>query len=212
MKYKLLIHLTFLLFIGLLIFSCEKDDFRVKPTFSLNQEDQIEDEEYKIYSIVIDKFFRSDKVIIKQASNFAIDLFYGNDYYEDLINEFPDFDTNLVVSHWNNNNINNSVNFSENFQSDSLEIILITDEELNFIFDYEIYDNYYDQWLEFYHYYPYSSGLVSFSRISFNEDNTQAVLEMGQTSGSLSGTGLFIHLEKIDNKWTIIKEILTWIS
>ena len=60
--------------------------------------------------------------------------------------------------------------------------------------------------------YENSGGLVRFSRIAFNEDNTQAVFQLTHTSASLGGAGEIVLLKKQDNNWAIIEISLIWVS
>lgn len=206
MKSRLLIYLPLLL-LGITIFSCEKDENETKPDFSLKQSDQIPDEIYDIYSLVINEKYSSKKIVIVQATKTSIDLNYENNFYDYLIKNYQDFDTSLVQIHEDLNE--NSVNFGEKFHSDTKEIILISSDELSYIFDSQDLNA---DWKEFYNDYENSNGIIRFSRIAFNENKTQAIFEIGHSYASLGGEGSIIYLKKKNNIWTIIKIIPTWIS
>lgn len=206
MKSRLLIYLPLLL-IGITILSCDKDDNETKPDFSLKQSDQIPDEIYDIYSLVINEKYSSKKIVIVQATKTSIDLNYENNFYDYLIKNYQDFDTSLVQIHEDLNE--NSVNFGEKFHSNTKEIILISSDELSYIFDSQDLNA---DWKEFYNDYENSNGIIRFSRIAFNENKTQAIFEIGHSYASLGGEGSIIYLKKKNNIWTIIKIIPTWIS
>ncbi|MDI6050848.1 hypothetical protein QLS31_13515 [Flavobacterium sp. XS2P24] len=206
MKSRLLIYLPLLL-LGFTILSCEKDENETKPDFSLKQSDQIPDEIYDIYSLVINEKYSSKKIVIVQATKTSIDLKYENNFYDYLIKNYQDFDTSLVQIHEDLNE--NSVNFGEQFHSDTKEIILISSDELLYIFDSQDLNA---DWKEFYNDYENSNGIIRFSRIAFNENKTQAIFEIGHSYASLGGEGSIIYLKKKNNIWTIIKIISTWIS
>jgi hypothetical protein len=53
--------------------------------------------------------------------------------------------------------------------------------------------------------------LLSFSRIGFSNDRTEAILEINYFF-PLAGSGYIIHLKKEDNIWRIINRIVIWIS
>lgn len=206
MKSRLLIYLPLLL-LGFTILSCEKDENETKPDFSLKQSDQIPDEVYDIYSLVINEKYSSKKIVIVQATKTSIDLNYENNFYDYLIKNYQDFDTSLVQIHEDLNE--NSVNFGEKFHSNTKEIILISSDELSYIFDSQDLNA---DWTEFYNDYENSNGIIRFSRIALNENKTQAIFEIGHSYASLGGEGSIIYLKKKNNIWTIIKIIPTWIS
>lgn len=207
MKSRLLIYLPILLLLGITILSCEKDEEETKPYFSLKQSDQISGEIYDIYSLVINEKYSSNKIVIEQASKTSIELKYENDFYDYLSKNYQDFDTSLVQIHENLNK--NVVNFGEKFHSDTKEIILISSDELSYIFDSQDIDA---NWKKFYNDYVNSDGVIRFSRIAFNEDKTQAIFEIGHSYASLGGEGSIIYLKKKNGTWTIIEVIPTWIS
>ncbi len=207
MKRRLLFYTLIIFVIGLLIQSCEKDDKEVKPEFSLEQPDQISDDIYDIYSLVINERYSSEKIVIAQATKSSIDLDYENQFYDYLIENYQDFDTSLVQIHTELNE--NSVNFGSQFHSDTKEIIVISSDELSYIFDSQDLNG---DWEEFHNDYENSNGIIQFSRIAFNEDGTQAIFEIGQSYASLGGNGSIVFLENIEDNWTILEVILTWVS
>lgn len=207
MKSRLLIYLPILLLLGITIVSCEMDEKETKPDFSLKQSDQISDEIYDIYSLVINEKYSSEKIVIGQATKTSIDLNYENYFYDYLIENYQDFDTSLVQIHEDLNE--NSVNFGEQFHSDTKEIVLISSDELSYIFDSQDLNA---DWKEFYNDYENSNGIIRFSRIALNEDKTQAIFEIGHSYASLGGEGSIIYLKKQNDIWTIIDIIPTWIS
>jgi hypothetical protein len=61
--------------------------------------------------------------------------------------------------------------------------------------------------------YPFYFGaVISFSRISFDKNKKNGVLESGTTFGRLNGNGFRIFIKKINGKWKIQKIEGTWIS
>ena len=51
-----------------------------------------------------------------------------------------------------------------------------------------------------------------FSRIGFNSNQKQAILEMDNIYGGLGADGLLFYLEKEQNNWVAKKIIQLWIS
>ncbi|GAF02733.1 hypothetical protein [Saccharicrinis fermentans] len=207
MNKRLIIYISCTFVIGLLTQSCEKTDKEIKPEFSLEQADLISDENYNIYSLVIEEMYSSEKIVIAQATKTSIDLNYDNYFYDYLVENHQDFDTILVKTHGDLNE--NSVNFGEQFHDETKEIILITSEELSYVFDSQDLNR---DWEEFYNDYENSNGIIRFSRIAYNDDKTQAIFEIGHSYASLGGGGSIIYLKKQDGIWTITEVIPTWIS
>ena len=65
-------------------------------------------------------------------------------------------------------------------------------------------------WKTFYRLYPHSNGYLRLSRVGFNKDRTEALVNTGWMSGSLSGEGHYFLLLKKDGKWRIERSIATW--
>ena len=55
-------------------------------------------------------------------------------------------------------------------------------------------------------------GIASFSRVSFNANFTKACFFQSLSRGPLSGGGLFVFAEKINDRWKIVKRNWTWVS
>lgn len=189
------------------VLSCEKNEKQDELSFLLKYENFISEEMYDMYSLVINENYNSEKIVIGQASITSIVLDNNSPYFEDLIEYNPDFDTSLIHLHEEINK--KSLNFGDQFQSDTMEIILISSEELSSIFDSQDING---DWYEFHNKYRNSNGLIKFSRIAINNDNTQAIFEIDHLYASLGGRGSIVLLEKIDNKWTIKDIVHTWVS
>lgn len=207
MKTRLFIYVTIVLTLVFSLLGCEKDKQETKPEFSLEQADQISDENYGIYSLIINERYTSEKIVIAQNTKIQVDLNEQNYFYDYLIDSCPDFDTNLVKTHEELNQ--NAVLLGSNFQSDTKQLILISSAELSYLFDSQDTNN---NWDDFYREYDGSNGIIRFTRIAFNEAKTQAILEIGHSNASLGGSGSIIYLIKQNGFWIIKDVIPTWIS
>jgi hypothetical protein len=67
-------------------------------------------------------------------------------------------------------------------------------------------------WTAFYKRFPGSPGAVTFSRVGFNADGTQALFFATNHCGGLCGGGAYVVMQKHDGHWTIEKAIETWMS
>jgi len=67
-------------------------------------------------------------------------------------------------------------------------------------------------WFAFYKRFPGSPGIITFSRVGFSEDGTQALFYLSNACGELCGTGMYVVMEKRNGSWAIEKEIEMRIS
>jgi hypothetical protein len=67
-------------------------------------------------------------------------------------------------------------------------------------------------WDVFYNRYPEAPGIITLSRVGFNEQNDQALVYLGIQSYWLAGSGNFYLLNKIDGEWVIDQQVMTWVS
>jgi len=67
-------------------------------------------------------------------------------------------------------------------------------------------------WPAYYKQYPHASGIVTWSRIGFNADGTQALFYESYRCGGLCGTGHYLVMEKKNGSWMIGADIVVWVS
>lgn len=67
-------------------------------------------------------------------------------------------------------------------------------------------------WPAYFKQFPGSPGLLTFSRVGFSPDGTQALFYLSATCGGLCGSGYYIVMEKHSGQWVIKKEINVWVS
>ena len=69
-----------------------------------------------------------------------------------------------------------------------------------------------DGWKVFHERYPRSGGVVSFSAVGFNENRTQALVEMGIRGDWLMGRGEMILMSRGESGWKICQTMRLWVS
>jgi len=57
-----------------------------------------------------------------------------------------------------------------------------------------------------------AQGILTFSRVGFRADGTQALFYWSNRCEGLCDTGMYVVLEKRNDRWLIAKEIEMWIS
>ncbi len=202
-----------LLVIGLMNAGCSessKEDEEVTPTFELETSDQIEDLDYEIYSLVIDDQFSSEKVVISQWSTSFIDASSDSNFYVYLNETVATFDTSLVTSVYAINE--EPVLFDIKFISDDKELIVMPREQYEYLYEGIDSQNVNGFWEVFYKTFDSSNGIVTFSKISFNETSTKALFTIDRSYASLGAEASIIYLEKINGVWSIVKVVPTRIS
>ncbi|MBZ5679958.1 MAG: hypothetical protein LAO24_07620 [Acidobacteriia bacterium] len=67
-------------------------------------------------------------------------------------------------------------------------------------------------WPEYYKQYPASQGFLSLSRVGFSPDGKQAIFYASNHCGGKCATGSFAVMEKRGAAWTVVKEVILWVS
>ena len=67
-------------------------------------------------------------------------------------------------------------------------------------------------WPAFYNQYSGASGILTWSRVGFSADGTQALFYVSHRCGGLCGGGRYILMVKQASRWVIGTEIVVWVS
>jgi len=67
-------------------------------------------------------------------------------------------------------------------------------------------------WPEYYKRFPGASGIVTWSRVGFNSDGSQALFYESYRCGGLCGAGRYMVMEKKNGNWMIGADIVVWVS
>lgn len=68
-----------------------------------------------------------------------------------------------------------------------------------------------EAWKRFYRRYPYSSGLISLSRVGFNEKKNQALVFLERSCGPECADGRIVILSKENDGWVVRKVLMLWV-
>ena len=196
--------LVFLFFFAFLT-SCSDDN--EPKQFSLDQPSVIDAEDYTVYTAVISSK-GSGTFLLKQKTVFGMSFMEPDNSYvlNSLSEGNPEFEPEMVTTLIDNNV--NPLFLDYSFPISSIQVILVSEAELNYIFNTDS-DN---DWMQFYNTFPNANGFNQFSAVAYNGDKTKALLETGNVCGSLCGLGTLFYLEKENGIWIIKKTVDTWIS
>lgn len=89
-----------------------------------------------------------------------------------------------------------------------MELALVDPYELEKLFS----TNGVSGWWLFYHKYPGSSGIISFSRVGFSREHDQAFVYASRGCGGLCGEGWKVLLRKTERGWVIQEKLMVWVS
>jgi hypothetical protein len=204
---KTIKYLIFSLLILALFPGCNKDDNGNSPEFKLRVSNNLDDLDYSLYSLVLEQLFTNTNNLVVNQEIRAGGPINNHSFMQSMKEQYSELDTMVfydpVLA------IDSVYYFENKFSVPSKKVSLISAEEIQYIFsNTEINAG----WEEFYRRYPNSPGTISFSRIGYNTDKTQAVVDMGNMYASLRGEGFLVFLKLENNKWKIVITMLTWIS
>ncbi|MBU0496126.1 MAG: hypothetical protein KKA73_13700 [Chloroflexi bacterium] len=188
-----------LMLLALLLCSCSPGLSRVTVTPSPN----IEAEEYAVYSALI----RQNPIGYDLGSYFAIreNTTADLDIFERTLENVHKLPSSLVDSYQ-----------SRNAASYTLDPTNLDIEQDYVLMPQEDFDQIFLQrrasWTDFEARYPGASGFILFSRVGFNADGDEALVDMGYRCGDLCGAGGLYLLVKEDGNWKVREALMVWQS
>jgi hypothetical protein len=167
-------------------------------------------EEYAVYSALIQgMFIASDAppaliVIEGMTANPDFGMFSARDAVNTLRGQWPDLGDD-ILGDLLARNAKQSV--LERRFSLSVEYVFVSKEQIDAIFS-----NHASGWDDFYAKYPHSQGILTLSRVGFNAAVDTAVLYTGNQYHYTGGEGHVVLMKKVEGRWTVRGEAMTWIS
>jgi hypothetical protein len=177
-----------------------------------NQEIEISNEEYAVYSAVINKMFAGGKVTFDTQAK--VKLLVIADQNITTLRAYPpeniSFERLPELSEETFDDFvqkNKEIQkLKDNFKIE-LERTLIKKTEIEQIFkDRE------NGWEKFYKSFPDSGGYIGLSRVGLDKEKKQAVVYMEHNCGDLCASGYFLLLAKGKEGWEVVKGYMPWIS
>lgn len=194
------ITLVFILVTTLFQLSCEKQDDAI-PTFSLDQADQLEADEYEVYKVILEKY-DIPQLIIRQQTTTLTPPNENHALFFDL-DRMSDMEATLYDRYVDAND--KAYLLDEKIAVPGRDIKLMSDKEYAYYFDRE---DLYKGWELFEKKYPEAQRwFFRFNRIGFNESRTQAIVGlkvnwfMDTPDGPTLSYGNLVYLEKKNGVW-----------
>ncbi|UZR96413.1 hypothetical protein [Chondrinema litorale] len=196
-------YLILLLIITLSHFSCE-DSNETIPEFSIETADQMQTDEYEIYSVILESFSISQFIIRQQTTSYTppqenLEVFFSLD-------KLSGMDSTLYSQYVNANS--STYLLDEQIAVSGKGVKIISNKELAYFFDRE---NLYNSWALFEKKYPEAGKwYFYFNKIGFNENYTQAIVGiesywfMESPDGPTLKSGRLIYLEKVNEVWEFL--------
>jgi hypothetical protein len=160
----------------------------------------IEDEEYAVYSALINENTGDENInrplVIKDKPTAWVGSLEEekSTFYEDLQKSSPNLSSETLDDLQAKNDETHT--FTRRFDI-KRKYILVSEKEID-----DIFKKGGGRWEEFYRRYPETRGFVTFSRVGFNNDKTQALVYQAHSCGGLCGGGGYVLLVKINGVWT----------
>ncbi|MBU2044498.1 MAG: hypothetical protein KJ619_04670 [Candidatus Omnitrophica bacterium] len=166
-----------------------------------------EPEEYLIYSTAIDSWCGDDKL----AEIFIRDhtaIYQSGQPVETELNYLREKMPTLGDQIINDFKAKNIKAYSlEPFLNQRANCTIVSQAELNAIFDHNPY------WDRYYRRNPRSEGIITFSRVGFNQTRDQALLHVGSQWDRATGSGIYIMFSRQkDSSWKVESELRSWNS
>ena len=162
-------------------------------------------EEYEVYSALIESVYNNALIVIEDTTAQPDSgLFSPPDAVRFMRNYHPELGDE-IWSDFQTKNEKPSV--LEGRFTLSVRYEFISKQEIESIFSKNA-----SGWDDFYAKYPGSKGILTLSRVGFNEANDTAVLYAGNQSHWVAGEGNMVLMKKTAGRWTVQGEAMMWIS
>lgn len=162
--------------------------------------------EYAVYSQIIqERYLQPDtpQVVIQDQTAYGMP---GENLDERLAyvkQQLPEADPELFTDFKKQNRSASQLEQRFTFQN---KVILLSQVEQQEIFGGG------NGWNKFYARFPGSPGLLTLSRVGFNQKADQALLYIGQSSNFLAGAGHMLWLVLENGRWIVKQQVMVWIS
>jgi hypothetical protein len=171
-----------------------------------NQQTDVSDEEYAVYSSVLREQFVSERtqvvVIVNQTTGIPP---YSGTPDANYFRRASSAVSQVTIDDYLTKN-NQTHPLSDRFNT-RVRRVLFDNAEFH-----RLFRDVTKGWEEFYRRFPNSGGFIRFSRVGFNVERTQALVYVEHGCGGTCGAGRYLLLAKREGVWRIEGAYMAWIS
>lgn len=162
-----------------------------------------EGERYAVYSAILNEKYKDRFVLIADKTSPG---FFGQTISADRIAGVSE----ATIAEYNN--ANKSDEPMQNAFTKDLHYLIISDAEQKRLYTVNGWQELKKKFPEAGTKYPMTGGVITFSRIGFNPERTEALVAVNYSCPALCGWGGFYFLKKRDGAWAIESESTSWVS
>lgn len=123
-----------------------------------------------------------------------------------IVETVSNLESKIIIKDFISNNTS-SFQIDKTFFFDVSNFDIMSRKEISRLLKTNLLDG---DWSDFFKKYPESTGLLSFSRIGFNEQKTHAILYVEKNCGNKCGTGNYLFYYKTSDKWKVGSIFKVW--
>jgi hypothetical protein len=170
-------------------------------TFERTTGQDINPDDYQIYSRVLNAFLRDEKV---KGRKIVLESDSENEIENNL---YSMWDSTIAKVSYKLDSVNKDKITFDKFQLTDYQLVIVNEDNLNELFK----DNIEDGWTSFYKKYSNAGGIVRMSKMFLSSNRAWGLIYISISKGGLIGAGYLIKFDLQDKKIIITKERL-WIS
>lgn len=161
-------------------------------------------EEERVYTALIEAFYPSDLLIIMEKTQTDVVDPATEEIYQRIEDTLLDLSAETLDDFKSRNDSSYPLKASMILET---RYLLLSEKDRQDLFRINQ-----SGWDVFYNRYPEAPGILTLSRVGFNERLDQALVYLGIQSHWLAGSGTFYLLNKVDGEWVIEQQVMTWES
>lgn len=190
--------------------------------FALEAFGQQSSEDYRVYDAVIRHMFAGDivafdtrasvkEVVIRDQTNTDFAFSKKKENWDQIKIRLRNQLTDEVIADFELKQ-KSPIQLTRSF-AQTPKFTFISQKEYDTIFDAKgDFDRQAKNWSKFYEKYPDSGGYILLSNVGYNKMKDEALVYFVHWCGTLCGTGHYVLVEKVDEKWEVWKKEMIWIS
>jgi hypothetical protein len=175
---------------------------KVSPTITATPD--LAREEELVYAALLQDNYSSDLYVLMNLTQTDVIGLADNDTFQRIEKSLTDLEPETLADFKSRNEESHTLKTSMILGS---QYILMSKEDMQSLFGENK-----NGWDIFYNRYPEVPGIITFSKVGFNQAVDQALVYLGIQSHWLAGSGTYFLMVKKGGTWIIDQSTMTWIS